>query len=137
MEYVSKHNKRKDYEDSFNKYERELKVPYYLTFYPDDQELTLYWHTGKKYVSVKPNAEGRYLIKGLNLEVALLGGWVRFWHEGKLLPLPADLQKSLDEAERRAEAERLRADEQARRADEQKRRADDLENQLQQARIIL
>src|SRR5579884_2392714 len=29
MEYVSKYNKRKDYEKSFRKYERELKVPYY------------------------------------------------------------------------------------------------------------
>src|SRR6185437_13710939 len=36
LEYVSKHNKRKDYEDNFQKYERELKVPYYLLFYPDD-----------------------------------------------------------------------------------------------------
>ncbi len=42
LEYVSKNNRRKDYEDSFDKYERDLKVPYYLTFYPDNQELTLY-----------------------------------------------------------------------------------------------
>src|SRR5262245_12111360 len=59
MEYVSKHNKRKDYEGSFSKYERELKVPYYLIFYPDNQELTLYRLVGKKYVSVKPNKAGR------------------------------------------------------------------------------
>jgi len=32
MEYVSKGSKRKDYEKSFQKYEQELKVPYYLTF---------------------------------------------------------------------------------------------------------
>src|SRR5258707_13223721 len=69
MEYVSKHNKRKDYEDSFNKYERDLKVPYYLIFYPDNQELTLYRHNGKKYSSVKPNKDGRHLISDLHLEV--------------------------------------------------------------------
>jgi Uma2 family endonuclease len=59
LEYVSKSNKRKDYEDNFDKYERDLKVPYYLVFYPEAQDLTLYRHTGKKYVSVKPNKEGR------------------------------------------------------------------------------
>src|SRR5262249_284516 len=35
MEYVSAASRRKDYEDSFRKYERDLKVPYYLLFYPD------------------------------------------------------------------------------------------------------
>src|SRR5262249_61966053 len=54
LEYVSKYNRRKDYEQSFEKYERDLRVPYYLLFYPDEQELTLYRHTRKKYVSVKP-----------------------------------------------------------------------------------
>jgi Uma2 family endonuclease len=103
LEYVSKNNKRKDYEESFDKYEKELKVPYYLVFYPDDQELTLYHHDGKKYVSVKPNRHGRLTIPELAVEVALLDGWVRFWHEGKLLPLPGDLQRALDEANRRAD----------------------------------
>ena len=65
LEYVSKNNKRKDYDDNFDKYEKELKVPYYLIFYPDDQELTLYHLRGKKYVSVKPNKHGRYPIRGL------------------------------------------------------------------------
>src|SRR5690348_1811290 len=39
LEYVSRSNRRKDYEDSFKKYERDLKVSYYLLFYPEDQEL--------------------------------------------------------------------------------------------------
>src|SRR5262249_23491721 len=79
LEYVSKNNKRKDYEDNFRKYERELKVPYYLLFYPDNEELTLFHRRGSKYVSVKPNAAGRLAIPELELEVALLDGWVRFW----------------------------------------------------------
>ena len=107
LEYVSKSNKRKDYDDNFDKYERDLKVPYYLTFYPDHQDLSLYRHTGKKYVSVKPNKHGRLAIPELKLEVGILNGWVRYWQEGELLPLPADLQRDLDEAKRRAaEAER-------------------------------
>lgn len=103
LEYVSKNNKRKDYEDNFDKYERDLKVPYYLTFYPDNQELTLYRYTGSKHVTVKPNKRGRYEIPELDLEVALLDGWVRYWHKGELLPLPADLERNLKAALRRAQ----------------------------------
>jgi Uma2 family endonuclease len=114
LEYVSKHNKRKDYEDSFDKYERELKVPYYLIFYPDNQELTLYKLKGRKYVSVKPNEHGRLALPRLELEMALLDGWVRFWYKGELLPLPGELLRQRDE-ERQArlaaerELEALRA----------------------------
>jgi hypothetical protein len=97
LEYVSKHSKRKDYEDSRDKYERELKVPYYLIFYPDNVEMTLFHLGAKRYVSVKPNANDRYPIPEIDLEVAILDGWVRFWHLEQLLLLPADLQRNLDE----------------------------------------
>jgi Uma2 family endonuclease len=97
LEYVSKSNKRKDYDDNMQKYERELKVPYYLLFFPDGQDLTLYHHNKRKYVSVKPNANDRLAIPELELEVALLNGWVRFWYQGELLPLPAEMQQELDE----------------------------------------
>jgi Uma2 family endonuclease len=125
LEYVSKGNPRKDYEDSFDKYEQELQVPFYLVFYPDNQELTLYRHTGKKYVTVKPNKHERYAIPRLDVEVGLLHGWVRYWYQGELLPLPADLQRELDEARRRADEEKQRADEEKQRADEEKQRADE------------
>jgi hypothetical protein len=115
LEYVSKGSQRKDYDDNTEKYERHLKVPYYLTFYPDNQELTLYRHNRRKYVSVKPNQKGRYAIPELEMELALVDGWVRFWFRGELLPLPAELLKQRDEERRgRAEAEaevaRLRAE---------------------------
>jgi Uma2 family endonuclease len=110
LEYVSKYSKRKDYEESFHKYERHLKVPYLLLFYPDEQELSLYRHNGRKYVSVKPNAQGRYAIPELEMEVALLGGWVRFWFRGELLRLPAELQGKLDEVQRQLVEQKHRAD---------------------------
>jgi Uma2 family endonuclease len=121
LEYVSKSNKRKDYEDNFQKYERELKVPWYLLFYPDNQELTLYRHNSRKYVSVKPDEHGRRAIPALEIEVELLDGWVRYRYQHELLPLPAEMERSLEEARRRAvqaeqraeaaerEVERLRA----------------------------
>jgi Uma2 family endonuclease len=123
MEYVSKSNKRKDYEESFRKYQDELKVPYYLIYYPETQDLTLYRHSGEKYVTVTPHEYGRYPVPELDIEVALLDGWVRYWYKGELLPLPADMQRELDELRRRA-------DEEKRRADEEKQRADKLQQRL-------
>ena len=111
LEYVSKSNKRKDYDDNFDKYEQQLKVPYYLIFYPDTQDLSLYHHSGKKYVAVRVNKHGRYPVAKLEVEVALLHGWVRFWYEGELLPLPAELQRELDEAKRETAELRRRLEE--------------------------
>jgi Uma2 family endonuclease len=104
LEYVSKNNKRKDYDDNMLKYEHEIKVQYYLLFQPDVEELTLYRHNTRKYVSVKPNDNERYAIPELELEVALLDGWVRYWFRGELLPLPGDLLEQRDEARQRADA---------------------------------
>src|SRR5262249_18162449 len=70
---------------------------YYLLFQPDVLEMSLYRHTGKKYVSVKPGARDRCAIEELELEVALHDDWVRYWFRGKLLPLPAELERQRDE----------------------------------------
>jgi len=117
LEYVSKESQRKDYDDNMQKYEQELKIPYYLIFYPDEQELTLYRHTRRKYVSVKPNELGRMAIPELDLEVGLLGGWCRFWYQGELLPLPADLLNELERTRRERDQERQRAEQEKQRAD--------------------
>jgi Uma2 family endonuclease len=100
LEYVSKSNSRKDYDDNMHKYEHELKVPYYLLFAPDEQKLTLYRHHEERYSLVPPNDDGRCAIPELEIEVGLLDGWVRFWHQGKLLPLPGDLLKENDALKR-------------------------------------
>ena len=121
LEYVSKHSKRKDYDASFRKYERELKVPYALFFYPEAQELSLYRHRRGKYISVKANAAARYAISDLDLEICLLDGWMRFWYQGELLPLPADLLLELEDTRRQL----VRVKEQARHAEEQARHAEE------------
>jgi hypothetical protein len=96
LEYVSKGSVRKDYEVHHAKYEEELKVPYYLAFYPDAAELTLFRLKGEQYVAVPPGGAGRRAIPELELEVALLDGWVRYWFRGELLPLPGDLLRQLN-----------------------------------------
>jgi hypothetical protein len=121
LEYVSKSNKRKDYDDNFDRYEKELKVPYYLLFYPDHEELTLYRRGRSKYVSVKPDSSGRLAVEEIQTQVALVGNWVRFWFRGSLVPLPAELrgqvedltqqlkQKDAEIEQKDAEIARLRA----------------------------
>ncbi|HJT77795.1 MAG TPA: Uma2 family endonuclease [Gemmataceae bacterium] len=135
LEYVSRHSERKDYDESLRKYERELKVPYYLGFHPEDQELLLFRHTGRRYRSVTPNGEGRHPIPELGLEVALLGGWVRFWFEGKLLPLPGDMQRELDELSRRLRAAEERARGAEERAEEERRQKERLLARLRELGI--
>ncbi|MBN9122615.1 MAG: Uma2 family endonuclease [Planctomycetes bacterium] len=114
LEYVSKASARKDEEVSYAKYEKELKVPYYLLFYSDADEFTLFRLGEKGYSATPPNANGRCPIPELELEVGLLGKWVRYWFRGELLPLPADLLKERD-AERvaRLAAEKRAADAEA------------------------
>src|SRR5262249_18372222 len=133
LEYVSKNNKRKDYEDNFDKYEQELRVPYYLVFYPEDQELTLYRYHDKRYVSVKPNKHGRYPIADLDIEVALLDGWVRFCYKGELLPLPADLDRALEEVRQRFAEAINRANEATHRAEQATQRADEATRRAKEA----
>jgi hypothetical protein len=133
LEYVSIGRRHKDYEKNFRKYERDLKVPYYLLFYPDTQDMGLYRLRQGRYGSVKPNRHGRCPIRKLDMEVGRLDGWVRYWFEGELLPLPADLQRGLDAARRQAAEEKQRADAEQRRADDEKRRADELQQRLEAA----
>jgi Uma2 family endonuclease len=97
LEYVSKTDSRKDYQKSYDKYEAELKVPYYLIFHPEDQELSLYRYNElqSRYRAVHPNGAGRHALPELDLEMGLLDGWVRYWWKGTLLPITLELQAEL------------------------------------------
>ncbi|HEY2910258.1 MAG TPA: Uma2 family endonuclease [Gemmataceae bacterium] len=96
MEYVSQSNPRKDYDENYKKYERDLKVPYYLVFDADKQSLVLFRLNKRRYAAVPQNESGRLAIPELDLEVAIQDGWVRYWHRGELLPLPGELATKLD-----------------------------------------
>jgi hypothetical protein len=134
MEYVSKHSKRKDYDDNFQRYERDLKVPYYLLFYPDNQEMTLYRRGSRRYISVKPNGNDRLAVAELEVEVGLLDGWVRYWFRGQLVPLTGELHQDLLQTRRALENERRRADDANRRADDFERRLEAVEKELARLR---
>src|SRR5262249_47188305 len=83
-----------------------------------------------KYVSVKPNEQGHYPIPELDLELALVDGWIRFWHQGQLLPLPDQLKEALDEAIQRAKQAEKRADEATKRADDLQARVESNEQTI-------
>jgi len=94
LEYVSKSSAWKDEEVSYVKYE-ELAIPYYLLFYPEANELTLFRMKDSKYVAIPPDGNGRYAIPELELEVGLLGEWMRYWFRRELLPLSGELLEQL------------------------------------------
>jgi Uma2 family endonuclease len=106
LDYVSRSGRHQDYEDRYHKYEKELKVPYFLVFCPDNQDLGLYRYAKRGYQELLPDANGRYPVPELELEVGLLDGWVRLWHRGALLSLPAELRSQLVDTRRLLTAER-------------------------------
>lgn len=117
FEYVSKSSERKDFETNIVRYEQHIRVPYYLLYYPDADELTLFRLADGRFTSAPPNHAGRLAIPELELEVGILDRYARYWFRGKLLPLTAELQRERDAeragrlaAERQAEAERQRAE---------------------------
>lgn len=131
LEYVSEDNQRKDYVDNMRRYERDLKLPYYLLFEPDKKQVVLFkLSTGKKkYASVRPNRDERFPVPELELEIGLLEDWVRFWFRGELLQLPAQLKKEAEEAKKlaRKEARRAAAAEEQARAEREAREAAEAE----------
>jgi hypothetical protein len=106
-----------------------------LLFQPDVMEMTLYkLNTRGRYVSVKPNEGERYHLPELELELAMLDNWVRFWFRGELLPLPGDLVYQVQEYRRQWQEEKRRADDLQRRLDDAEKRAQAAEQELARLR---
>jgi Uma2 family endonuclease len=137
MEYVSPSNPRKDYRQNFVKYERELKVPYYLLFYPEWQDLRLHHLEGDSYRVLTPNARGRLELGELELEVALRDRWVRFWYRGHLLELPDELQRQREQERQRAEQERQRAEQERQRAEQERQQRAAAEAEVARLRALV
>ena len=126
IEYVSSGaaNRRKHYEENRERYEQELKVPYYLLFDPHPPHLTILSLIDGMYEDVEPNAAGRYAVDELDLEIAIWDEWVRFWFKGELVPLPEESIDERDAANKTARRESLRANREKRRADLADQKAD-------------
>ena len=132
LDYVSESNKRKEYQGSYDKYELELKVPYYLIFHPDEQEMSLFKYNKRqgRYRSVHPNDDGRHAIPDLDLAMGLLDGWVRYWWKGTLLPITVELQAELVQVRKEILALRRALTHKDRLLTDKDRRIADAERQL-------
>ncbi len=132
-------------------YERVIAAGYYIIFDPKKRSLEVFCLNGNGYHEVPTTEAGRYLIKGLNVEVGIWDGtyrditlsWLRVWdpNTGKLLPLAEEraeiAEMALEETRsivvehateleargKRIEAERRRADKEKQLAKEQKKLA--------------
>jgi Uma2 family endonuclease len=96
LEWVSSSSEGKDYEDSFRKYEQELQTPYCVMHHPDRRDLRVFHHEDGRYVQLEPDSRGRISVPELDLELGIKEAWVRFWHKGELLELPAEQERRLD-----------------------------------------
>jgi len=124
LEWVADSSEGKDYGDAFRKYERDLKIPYCLSYHPGKGDLRFYRHNGKRYERVEMNTAGRYPLPELDLEIGRLEGWVRFWHLGELLDLPADWQKRRDQLEAGLTAAKKDAEQEKRHREADAKRAE-------------
>jgi len=62
-----------------------------------------------------------------------LDEWVRYWYQGELLPLPAELLEQRDANWRRAEEAVRKAEGVSRQSEDAKRQAEDLQRRLKEA----
>jgi Uma2 family endonuclease len=135
LEYVSRSSRRKDYETNMEKYEQHLLIPYYLLFAPEEQEMSLFRHNGTRYVTVYPDEHGRCSLPELELEVAILDHWVRFWFRGELLPLPGELLEQRDQAQQEREQERRRANQAQQERERERLRAEQAQQERERERL--
>jgi hypothetical protein len=133
LEWVADSSEGKDYGESFLKYERELRTPYCLTYHPDKRDWRVYHHDGgERYVQLEPDLNGRVRIAELDLEIGLLDGWIRFWHQGELLEIPSELQERLDRQSKRINQQSKQISQQSEQISQQSEQIDQQTEQIDQ-----
>lgn len=121
-------------------YEQAIRAAYYGIFDAERLLLEVYELTQGRYQRMAPNAQGRFFIPPLGMELGVWHGdysnmtlpWLRWWDtQGNLLPAWHETA----EAERQAKEQEREAKEQARRqALEERQAKDQAERQAEQAR---
>ena len=119
-------------------YEQILKIPSYVTYDPYGPSLQVRQLIQNRYSVVQPNAQGRFLIPELQLELGLWYGerlgktthWLRWWDQSGNLLLWGSEQAELEK--QRAESEKQRAEAEKQRAEAEKQRAEKLAAKLRE-----
>lgn len=129
-------------------YEQAVRADYYVIFDGFRGLLEVHRLSGHRYRAMEPNANGRFPVAELGVELGLWRGrqetlegvWLRPWDvaTGEMMPCSDERaaweQGRAEQAERRAEQERQRADEQARQAEQERQRAAQADQRAEQER---
>jgi Uma2 family endonuclease len=122
-------------------YEQAVKIPFYGIYDVSKPSLEFYELVSGRYQPMVPNAQGRYSIPMMNVEIGLWHGtyqtveldWVRWWDAaGNLLPTG---HERADQESQRATQESQRADEALQRAESAQAEADRLATKLRELGI--
>lgn len=152
IEYVSNKSKEEwddtEFDGKFWVYEKGIKAAYYVIWDSERDNLEVYERRDEQYYRLQPNAQGRYRISPLKLELGTWPGefqgyletWLRAWNQdGVLLPTAEEREESqLHRAEaalESAEFQKQRAESAVQREEMQKQRADKLAAKLRELGI--
>jgi hypothetical protein len=94
MDYLADFDK---YEPLRQVYESSLKVPYCLAYRPSRKELHVFRHNGRVLQPLPADAHGRFEIPELDVKLGVFSGWVRFWHDSRLIPIAEEQDVQLQE----------------------------------------
>jgi Uma2 family endonuclease len=111
-------------------YERAIRIPIYAIYEVEKASVEVYELVGNQYQRVRPNAQGRYPIPRLGVELGIWQGeyfnqtlpWLRWWDQDGNLLLAGDERAEQESA--RAEQERERAEQERERAEQERERAE-------------
>lgn len=87
---------RKDYAAARKVYEH-LRIPYIVAFNLSDKTLEVRHESDQGSVLLEPDPHGRFEIPELNIKLGVFDGWVRFWHQDRLLPIAEEQDEQLEE----------------------------------------
>jgi Uma2 family endonuclease len=124
VEIASRKTKERDVGPKADEYARVLQPKEYLYFDPMQDELRLYYWTGKRYIPTTSGPDGRYVSRALGLSFGVdAPGHLRVYdRQGRPISTPQEDALALKEAEKRAEIAGERADfESAARRDAERR----------------
>lgn len=120
-------------------YEKVLRIPYYLIFNGNSNELQLFELVGYSYQKISLSSS-KFWLPEINLGLGLWSGeyqnlnrfWLRWYDENNnWLPTPTEKEKQL------VEKEKQRAEKEKQRAEKEKQRADNAELEIARLRELL
>lgn len=87
--------RREDYPAALKVYEQ-LRIPYCVEVDLEAKSVIVR-HFNGRLTPMASDPHGRYEIPELNIKLGLFDGWLRFWHQDRLLPIAEEQDEQLEE----------------------------------------